>query len=54
MSQLQSPLPVSPVPSQPELLFVELDERQLGSVVGGLGPVGGWRTDALAGPVGGW
>jgi hypothetical protein len=55
MSQLQSPAPASTVPSDPELLFVELDDRQLGLVVGGLGPVGGWRSaDLSSGPVGGW
>ena len=54
MSQLEAPLPAA-VPSQSEVVLVELDDLQLEAVVGGLGPVGGWGAANLAcGPVGGW
>lgn len=55
MSQLQSPAPATAVLPQPAVLLVELDDRQLGTVVGGAGPVGGWgAADLSSGPVGGW
>ncbi len=52
MPQVQPPVfsPTVPV-SSPE----ELDDLQLSHVVGGSGPVGGWRSESLvSGPVGGW
>jgi hypothetical protein len=55
MSQLESPAVATAIPSLPDVLLVELDDRQLATVVGGFGPVGGWGSAALStGPVGGW
>lgn len=45
-SSTSSSLPVS--------LPVELDDSELSQVAGGIGPVGGWRSDSQIGPVGGW
>lgn len=55
MSQLQLPTSVTAADSEWDAPLVELDDLQLGAVVGGLGPVGGWGPAELsAGPVGGW
>ena len=41
--------------SQNEVEFVELSSDELGSVCGGVIPVGGWGTTEISAiPVGGW
>jgi hypothetical protein len=55
MFQIQFPVPGPVAPSQVEGLFVELNDEQLGTVTGGVSPVGGWGSaNSSMIPVGGW